>query len=137
MIGLGFKNIHVLDIASQPLIDLKSRIGESSNIHFYQADFFDLDEKFDLILEQTFFCALAPYLRTAYAEKMYQMMNKKGRLVGLLFDLPLNSRPPYGGHIHEYRTYFEPYFYCNTFQRAYNSYYKRFPKEIFINLVKK
>ena len=137
LIHKGFKDVHVLDIANQPLINLQSRVSESNALHIHQTDFFEFYDTFDLIIEQTFFCALNPDLRLAYAEKMYDLLNKNGQLVGLLFDFPLISGPPYGGNINEYYTYFRPRFEFKTFQRSYNSYKKRFPKEIFINLVKK
>ena len=137
LIRQGFTNIHALDIAIQPLINLQTRIGETDALHIHQTDFFELYDTFDLIVEQTFFCALHPDLRSAYADKMKDLLKEEGQLVGLLFDFPLVSGPPYGGNISEYYTYFEPHFFFKTFQRAYNSYHKRFPKEIFINLVKK
>ena len=137
LIDLGFTDVHVLDIAIQPLINLQTRIGKSNALHIHHTEFFEFYDSFDLIIEQTFFCALKPDLRSAYADKMKELLNKNGRLVGLLFDFPLVSGPPYGGNINEYYSYFEHHFFIKTFQRAYNSYHKRFSKEIFINLVKK
>ncbi len=66
-------------------------------------DFFELQTKFDLILEQTFFCALNPILRPKYVQKMSELLNAKGKLVGLLFNVPLNEgHPPFGGDKKEY-----------------------------------
>jgi len=134
----GFTNVHVLDIAIQPLKSLKNRtIDNADALRIYQEDFFEFKGKYDLIVEQTFFCALQPHLRKSYAHKMRNLLKNNGHLVGLLFDFPLDTGPPFGGNIHEYYTYFKSDFVFKHFQRAYNSYYKRFPKEIFINLVKK
>ena len=137
LIRMGFTDVHVLDIAIQPLINLQTRMSETDALHIHPTDFFEFYDSFDLIIEQTFFCALNPHLRSAYANKMKDLLDKKGQLVGLLFDFPLVSGPPFGGNISEYYPYFEPHFIFKTFQRAHNSYHKRFPKEIFINLVKK
>ncbi|WP_412783757.1 hypothetical protein, partial [Aeromonas sanarellii] len=66
--------------------------------HLIENDFFELDDKFDLILEQTFFCALDPELRNQYATKMYNLLNTNGKIAGLLFNFPLtNEGPPFGG----------------------------------------
>ena len=137
LINQGFTDVHVLDIALQPLKNLKCRLSDTNALHLHHIDFFEFHDKFDLIIEQTFFCSMNPSFRSAYSEKMKELLNEKGCLAGLLFDFPLASGPPYGGNIHEYYTYFEPYFFFKTFQRAYNSYHKRYPKELFINLEKK
>ena len=58
----GFTNIYILDIAKPPLDNLKRRVPnfpESSLVH---KDFFKYSGHFDLIVEQTFFCALNIYL---------------------------------------------------------------------------
>lgn len=137
LIRNNFTNVHVLDIAKQPLTNLKDRVNNSKALHLHNIDFFDFNGKFDLIIEQTFFCSLEPEYRIDYSDKIANLLKEDARLVGLLFDFPLKSGPPYGGNMHEYKTYFEPNFHFKTFQRCYNSYYKRHPKELFINLEKK
>ncbi len=82
----GFKNIYVLDIAEEPLKNLKRRIPGFPEKNLIQADFFKFEESFDLILEQTFFCALPVQKRSLYAKKMHQLLRKNGKLVGLLFN---------------------------------------------------
>ena len=133
----NFTDVHVLDIAEEPLFNLKQRVNKPSNLHIHNIDFFDLNDKFDLIIEQTFFCSLKPQHRVDYSNKMAELLNEKASLVGLLFDFPFASGPPYGGNSNEYQSYFKANFHTKTFQRCYNSYYKRFPKELFVNLIKK
>lgn len=59
---------------------------------------FSLKDSFDLIIEQTFFCALDPKLRPEYAVKMAELLKPGGRLVGVLFNDTLNNdKPPFGG----------------------------------------
>ncbi len=137
LIKKGFTDVHVVDIAQDPLKNIHDRVGEHPALHLHHIDFFEFHGKFDLIIEQTFFCALDPSQRKYFAQKMSNSMKDDARLVGLLFDFPLVDGPPYGGNVREYKEYFSPYFNFHTFQRAHNSYYKRYPKEIFINLVKK
>lgn len=128
----GFKNVFVLDIAQQPLENLKNRAPHIPEKHFIQKDFFELDETFDLIIEQTFFCAINPTLRQEYTNKMYELLNTKGKLVGLLFDFELTKDgPPFGGSVEEYFSYFSELFNIITLERAYNSIKPRQDKELF------
>ena len=129
----GFENVFVVDIALQPLKNIKSRITVFPKNQLIQTNFFDLEEgDFDLILEQTFFCALDPKLREAYAIKMKSVLKDKGKLVGLLFDFPLTDQgPPFGGDINEYQKLFKQHFKLKTLERAYNSIEPRKGNELF------
>ena len=101
-------------------------------------DFFKLNNSFDLILEQTFFCALTPKLRDNYVLKMNQLLRPNGKLVGLLFNIPLNKdRPPIGGTKKEYLSYFKTYFKIEIMELSYNSISERTNNELFIKLIKK
>jgi hypothetical protein len=134
----GFSNVYVLDIAESPLRNLKKRLPDFPEEHMLQADFFAFEGCFDLIIEQTFFCAINPKLRPVYAEKMYSLLKTNGKLVGLLFDIELNKdEPPFGGNKEEYIAYFCPYFTLNKFEKSYNSIPPRAGNELFINLGKR
>jgi len=133
----GFKNVYVLDIAQAPLDNLRKRLPDFPSMHIVKGDFFGYEESFDLIIEQTFFCAIDPSLRSAYAKKMHALLNTGGRLVGLLFDIELNKdKPPYGGSKDEYIAYFRPFFNLRKIEKAYNSIPPRAGNELFINLEK-
>jgi len=129
----GFTNIYVVDISQQPLDNLKNRIPHFPKDRLIHMDFFELQESnFDLILEQTFFCALDPSLREAYAIKMNNLLRKNGKLAGLFFDFPLTEKgPPFGGDINEYKTLFFEHFKINILERAYNSIKPRNGNELF------
>ena len=129
----GFTNIHVMDIAYQPLQNLKNRSPTFPEKQLIHIDFFDLKEAgFDLILEQTFFCALDPVLRKSYAKKMNDLLSLDGKLVGLFFDFPLTENgPPFGGSEMEYRQLFGKLFKIKILQRAYNSIKPRKGNELF------
>ena len=134
----GFKNVFVADLAQSPLESLKSRIPEFPDNQLLHTDFFDLNMQFDLIIEQTFFCALNPTLRDQYVLKTTQLLGKDGKLVGLLFDAPLNEdHPPFGGSKKEYMERFSPFFEVDTMELAYNSVDSRAGRELFINLTNK
>ena len=129
----GFNNVGVIDLASLPLLNLKSRVPHFPDSQLIQGDFFKLDKKYDLILEQTFFCALDPALRPAYAKKMSELLNPNGKLAGVLFDFALSETgPPFGGSREEYLSYFESHFKIKTLEKCHNSIKPRMGNELFI-----
>lgn len=134
----GFKNLFVLDIVEQPLINLKNRVEDIPDSNLIQSDFFDLEGSYDLIIEQTFFCALNPNLRKDYAIKIANLLSEYGKAVGLLFDFELTKDgPPYGGNKEEYLNYFLPFFHIHKLERAYNSIKPRMNRELFFIFEKK
>ncbi|MDX1773517.1 methyltransferase domain-containing protein [Oceanihabitans sediminis] len=133
----GFKNVYVVDVSKTALNNIQNRIPDYPKSHLIHDNFFNLDLTFDLIIEQTFFCALNPSLRPAYAVKTHELLSENGKLVGLLFKVPLNdSHPPFGGSKEEYLNYFQPYFQINTMEESYNSIEARSGKELFMILQK-
>ncbi|TRZ41580.1 SAM-dependent methyltransferase [Robertkochia solimangrovi] len=128
----GFTDITVLDVAAAPLNNLKERIPEFPADNLIQENFFEHSGQYQLIIEQTFFCALDPNLRSAYAEKMHELMMSGAKLAGLLFDFPLTeSGPPFGGCKEEYLEYFRDLFRILTLENCYNSIKPRQGKELF------
>lgn len=84
--GAGFKNIHLLDFSSAPLLRFKASNPSFPTTQVHQQNFFDHVGSYDLILEQTFFCALDPSLRTNYVSKMQSLLKPAGKLAGVWFD---------------------------------------------------
>lgn len=134
----GFKNVNVLDIAAQPLKNLQKRSPNFSKNQLIQQDFFEHSKTYDLIIEQTFFCALDPVLREKYANKMFDLLNPKGKLIGVLFDFELtNEGPPFGGSLIEYIQLFYAKFEIKILEKCYNSIKPRKGKELFFIFEKK
>lgn len=132
----GFKNVHILDIAPEPLAAFRERVPDFPAGQLLHGDFFTHDESYDLILEQTFFCSFPPLpeTREAYGKKMSRLLYSGGKLVGLWFDIPLTGdleKRPFGGTEEEYLSYFRPYFHTKTFTRATNSIPPRAGNELF------
>lgn len=101
----GFKNIYIADISKKPLQNLKARVPNFPEKQILHIDFFKIEGAFDLILEQTFFCALPVSSRENYAKKMAGLLKKDGLLSGLFFNFPLKENgPPFGGSKEEYLT---------------------------------
>ena len=133
----GFANVKVIDISSDALKRFKKRCPAFPGDHLIHGDFFAHNDEFDLILEQTFFCALPPEYRNAYVAKMLQLLKPGGLLAGVLFDDALNSdRPPFGGNEQIYRQIFFPAFDEIIMEPCYNSIPPRRGRELFICLRK-
>jgi len=129
----GFTNVYVVDWASQAIENLKGRIPGFPNDHLFTIDFFNIDLHFDLIIEQTFFCALPPDLRVKYVDKMHDLLSPNGKLVGLMFQIPLNdTHPPFGGSKEEYVALFQDKFTIKTMETTHNSVKPRQNKELFV-----
>ena len=136
--NLGFKNITVLDIAKQPLANLKQRISSFPENQLIQGDFFEHHKTYDIIVEQTFFCAINPNLRKEYAKKMVSLLKPGGKLIGVLFGFPLTEKgPPFGGSLNEYKNTFTKDFHIKTLETCYNSIKPRQGTELFIIFEKK
>ena len=133
----GFLNTKVLDIAQSPLNNLKHRAPKFPDDQLIHQNFFDHDDTYDIIFEQTFFCALPPELRADYVDKMHELLKPKGKLVGLLFTFPLTENgPPFGGSQTEYISLFKEKFDLNILEESYNSFPKRQGNELFIKFTK-
>lgn len=140
LVNNGFTNVVVCDYAASPLQNLLERCPKIKPQNLLQEDFFKMEnKKFDLIIEQTFFCAIDPSLRKKYFEKMHELLNNNGKLVGLLFnDMTLNEdKPPFKGNKQEYKEYFKYLFSVKVYEETYNSLKPRQGRELFINLVKR
>jgi SAM-dependent methyltransferase len=134
----GFKNIWVVDLSKTAIGNIQKRIPEFPPSQLIQGNFFNMDDVFDLIIEQTFFCAINPNLRVDYTTKMHHLLKPKGKLVGVLFNVPLNTnKPPFGGDKSEYQEYFKPFFIIEKMEACYNSFGNRKGRELFVKLEKK
>jgi len=134
----GFKNVFVLDISEHPLRNLAERFPDFPKDHLIHGNFFEHKDQYDLILEQTFFCALHPSQRQAYADQMHRLLKPNGKLAGLWFGFPIKEdqkMPPFGGSPDEYLTYFQDFSNC-SFEPCYNSIDPRAGKEMFGMLLK-
>lgn len=130
---LGFKNITLMDVAPAAKEAFLKRVPDFPKSQFVLEDFFEHNRTYDLILEQTFFCALHPTLRMAYAEKMHQLLAPNGKLVGVLFNFPLTEQgPPFGGSAMEYHLYLDHLFDVETMETCYNSIGPRAERELFL-----
>ncbi|HMQ48349.1 MAG TPA: SAM-dependent methyltransferase [Saprospiraceae bacterium] len=135
---LGFREVWVCDWAADAFAHLKQEAPDFPEHHLLVMDFFSIDLTFDLIVEQTFFCAIDPSLRSKYVQKVHELLAPEGRLIGLLFASPFGFEgPPFGGTKEEYQQLFHPYFDLLQLKTADNSIQPRLGNELFMEFKKK
>ena len=136
--NMGFRNLTLLDYAPLSKTNFLERVEGFRQEQFEIGNFFDHKGEYDYIVEQTFFCALNPDLRSRYVEHVHQLLERQARLVGLMFNIPLfDDHPPFGGSEVEYRNLFSPLFSIASMHMPINSVPARRENELFIELVKK
>jgi hypothetical protein len=134
----GFRNVFIADIALAPLENFQQRCPDFPKEQLLHTDFFAIQQQFDRLIEQTFFCAINPELRAKYAQKSHELLVPNGKLVGLFFNHDFGKpTPPFGGNPAEYEQYFNPYFDFLHWATCYNSIQPRKDREWFMVLQKK
>src|SRR5258708_18070706 len=106
----GFTHITLIDISEWLVTKLREKFRDyaapspAANAPLYSAplnliagDFFGLTGQYDLIIEQTFFCALDPSQRKEYVEKMGDLLHPGGKLAGLVVNREFDGGPAFGG----------------------------------------
>ena len=128
----GFLNIFIMDIALEPLNEFRLQNKTFPEQHILHEDFFRHQGQYDLIVEQTFFCAISPDLRQSYVEKCHELLKDGGRLTGVLFDREFDGGPPFGGNKNEYLRLFKTHFSEVAIENCYHSIKPRAGSEIII-----
>lgn len=86
--------------AAQTRLNSLPYYPHKQQITFKCCSFFHLDEasdKFDLVYDQTFLCALPPQMRDMWADKMAEIIKPGGMLLTLIFPIGNTKKtgPPY------------------------------------------
>jgi SAM-dependent methyltransferase len=129
----GFTDITVIDLIPEALEQLKA---DHPNINAITGDFFALQGSYDLIIEQTLFCAIDPTRRQEYTDQVANLLHPGGKYVGVLFNREFEGGPPFGGNIEEYITYFYTSFSDYSIEMCYNSAPPRAGSEVFIRAIR-
>jgi len=136
---MGFTKVFVCDWAASAFDHLKTAAPDFPEDHLLIGDFFELplEAEIDLVLEQTFFCALDPQLRPRYVEKMHRIIRPGGHLAGVLFASPFPfDGPPFGGTPTEYQALFSSHFEIRQMEISPDSIPPRLGNELFFELLK-
>lgn len=134
----GFENITLVDISQKAVSILQEKYQDNPAIRIICQDFFEHEGEYDLILEQTFFCALPRKMRPDYVEKMQSLLAPDGQLVGVLFKKEFGrDLPPFGGSQQEYESLFHEHFCIDKMEDCHNSIPPRSGSELFITMSQK
>lgn len=140
LLNQGFTNVTLIDISAVLIDKLWEQLGVSyeGKVKIINEDFFELKGEYDLIVEQTFFCALDPSLRKEYVHKVHELLKPAGKLAGVLFNREFEGKdePPFGGTKDEYEKLFSPLFKIKTMEPCYNSITPRAGNELFVIMEK-
>lgn len=129
----GFKNVYVLEFVEEAMNNFLTRVPSFPESNIFLQDFFKHEGQYDMIIEQTFFCSLAPQQRAAYVEKVFHLLRENGKFLGLLFDIDFKSKnPPFGGDEVTYTALLKEKFEIEILETAYNSIKPRANNELFI-----
>jgi SAM-dependent methyltransferase len=132
----GFRNVTLIDISHTAAEILKEKFQANPEIKIIEGDFFKHTGQYDVIIEQTFFCALPPSMRQKYVWKMHQLLQPEGILTGLLFNREFESGPPFGGNTEEYKQLFQSSFHFRNLEPALNSITPRLGSELYFSFSK-
>ena len=136
LLNKGFRNVTLIDLSKVITERLKEKYLDKT-ITIINQDFFEHNGKYDLILEQTFFCALHPSLRERYVEKCFDLLHEGGKLAGVLFNKRFSdTEPPFIASDEDYRNLFGEKFTSVTFENCNNSIAPRLGYELFFELEK-
>tara|TARA_Y200000002_G_scaffold177351_1_gene146152 strand:- start:668 stop:1267 length:600 start_codon:yes stop_codon:yes gene_type:complete len=136
----GFENIFYMDFSSRAGDLFKETCPEFPKGQILVGDFFSLKKPlfFDVIIEQTFFCAIDPLLRPNYVEKTNEILKENGEIIGLLFNREFDTKgPPFGGTEKEYKELFNSKFNFKKFENCLLSSLPRKDYEFWIEFIKK
>ena len=134
----GFTNVFILDYSTESIKSFKKRYPEFPSTHLIHEDFFQHQDQYDLIVEQTFFSSILPGKRNAYANKIYELLKQNGKLAGLLFTHEFDFQgPPFGGNKNLYLEIFSPLLDIVIMEIAHNSIKPRKERELFFIMQKK
>ena len=135
----GFTNLTLVDISPLLVQNLRENLAPYAGDHLkiICADFFEISGSYDLIIEQTFFCAIDPALRAKYAVRMHALLKPGGKLAGVFFNRSFEGGPPFGGNMAEYEEIFSGKFDIQTMQPCYNSISARAGTELFVIMFRK
>ena len=116
---------------------LKKRNLEGRILH---QDFFSLDEYhegvYDLVLEQTFFCAISPKQRRDYVLNVSRILKPGGILVGLFYHTDEQGGPPYNTTREDIEMHFSKKFEIQELDKTFLSAEQRKDKE-WLGILKK
>ena len=136
----GFE-VTAVDFSQGAITYLKNTLKEKNlSCQVLHKDFFSLDDShdgvYDLVLEQTFFCAIAPPQRKDYVQKVSRVLKPEGMLIGLFYHTDKEGGPPFNTSYEDIKNNFSEYFHIQLLEKTLLSSEQRKNKE-WLGILKK
>ena len=137
----GFE-VTAVDYSSGAVNHLKSTVQERKlKCKVLHMDFFGIDSThngvYDLLIEQTFFCAISPKQRTSYVSTVARALKQGGMLAGLFYHTGEEGGPPFNTTREDILKHFSDSFKIQQLSKSEDSAEQRKNKEWLVVLVKK
>ncbi|KAK8512121.1 hypothetical protein V6N13_097201 [Hibiscus sabdariffa] len=103
-----------LDISEEGIKKAKQMSSSSPNADYFtflKEDFFSWrpTDLFDLVFDYTFFCAIEPDMRSAWAQQIQNLLKPDGELITLMFPMDDHAGgPPYKVAVEDYEEVLHP-----------------------------
>lgn len=128
--------VTAVDFSREAIETAKKKYGHIPHLHFVELDIFKIphawNQTFDLIFEQTCYCAIKPSQRNDLVGLWKRMLHSQGFIMGVFFVNEHQAGPPFGGSEWEIRERLKMYFQMLFWGRWRNSVAARRGKELFI-----
>ena len=133
--------VTAVDFAPGAIQRLSARLkAEGREARLLNQDFFTLDAShdafYDLLLEQTFFCAIHPGQRPRYVDTARRILKPGGRIVGLFYETGEAGGPPFDTRRADILEHFSGCFNVQVLEKTPHSAERRRGKEWFAVLGK-
>ena len=137
----GFE-VTAVDFSLGAINYLKSTVQERKlKCEILHMNFFEMDAvhngTFDMVIEQTFFCAISPEQRTSYVSTVARALKQGGMLAGLFYHTGEEGGPPFNTTREDIVKHFSDSFEIRQLTKAEDSAEQRKNKEWLVILVKK
>ncbi len=137
----GFE-VTAVDFSSGAVNHLKSTVeGRNIKCEVLHMNFFGIDSThdgvYDLLIEQTFFCAISPEQRPSYVSTVARALKQGGMLAGLFYHTGEEGGPPFNTTREDILKHFSDSFEIKHLSKSKNSAEQRKNKEWLVILVKK
>jgi cyclopropane fatty-acyl-phospholipid synthase-like methyltransferase len=138
----GFE-VTAVDYSPGAVNHLKSTVQERNlKCEVLHLDFFGIDSShngvYDLLIEQTFFCAISPEQRSSYVSTVARALKKRGMLAGLFYNTgEEEGGPPFNTTREDIKKYFSDSFEIRQLSKTEDSAEQRKNKEWLAILIKK
>lgn len=128
--------VTAVDFSEAAIAKAKSLYGDIEGLEFIQQDIFTLphewNSSFDVIVEHTCFCAIAPNKRKDLVKLWRRLLHEEGQLMAVFFSMLKRSGPPYGSSEWEIRELLKGSFQFLFWGRWKNSIPRREGLELFV-----